>query len=162
MAESVVLGIGEMRAKFAQLNAAQMQTRIGRRMVSAAGRIVKNEARAVASSLGLRRTGALIKNIVIKREGRAPDGTVQYNLGVRHGRSLTRKQKANSMLAVNRKGRVVTRYADDPFYWSFLEFTTKRRQGTPFLSRALANKRAAAVDAMTDALGKELRKVSSP
>lgn len=159
MAESSILGIGEMRQNFAQLNADKMKTRIGRRMVVAGGNIVKREAKSVAQGLGLRRTGALLKNIVIKREPAAPDGTVQYNLGVRHGRSLTKKQKASSMLAVNKKGRVVTRYADDPYYWSFLEFSTKRRAGTPFLARALVNKRDAALQAMGDALAKELQKV---
>ncbi len=161
MAESQILGIGQMQANFAKLSAEQMKTRIGRRMVVAAGGIVRKEARSVAQAKGLRRTGALIKNIVIKREPAAPGGTVQYNLGVRHGRNLTRKQKAKNFLAVGRSGRIVKRYEDDPYYWRFAEFGTKHQAATPFLGPALVNKATAAVDAMAAALDTELRKASS-
>ena len=164
MPDSAILGIGNLRDNFAQINEAAIQTRIGRRMVVVAGNILKAEAKSLAQQQGLRRTGALIKNIVIKRETKAPPGTVQYNLGVRHGRGLTKKQKASKTLAVNKGGRIVTRYADDPYYWRFAEFGTKRKDGsvrqqaTPFVGPALENKATAAITAMGDALTAELKK----
>lgn len=159
MPESTILGIGEMRQNFAQINDAAIQTRIGRRMVAAAGNILKAEAKSLATQQGLRRTGAMIKNIVIKRETKAPPGTVQYNLGVRHGRGLTKKQKLGKLHAVNKSGRIVTKYIDDPFYWRFLELGTKHQQATPFISTALDNKSTQAIDAMGAALTTQLQKL---
>ena len=121
MAESQILGISEMQANFAKLTS-EMETRIGRRMVVAAGQILKREAKAIALSKGLRRTGVMINNIVIKRE-KTPAGLVQYNLGVRNNSSLTRKQKvAGKRLAVGKGGRIVVRYENNPYYWRFIEF----------------------------------------
>jgi HK97 gp10 family phage protein len=161
MPETKMIGLGEMRDKFAQLGEAPMQTRIGRKMVVAAGRIVKSEAKAVAQAKGLRRTGALIKNIAIKRDPQAPVGTVQYNLGVRHGQDLTKKQKKKSKLGI-KGGRIVKQYEDDPYYWRFAEFGTKHQAATPFIGPALENKATDAVAAMGDALSAELAKIGKP
>ena len=164
MPDSAILGIGNLRDNFAQINEAAIQTRIGRRMVAVAGAVVKKEAKSLAQQQGLRRTGALIKNIVIKRETKAPSGTVQYNLGVRHGRNLTRKQKKQTSLAVSKGGRIYTRYDNDPWYWKFAEFGTKRKDGsvrqqaTPFIGPALENSASTAITAMGDALTAELKK----
>lgn len=158
MAKTDVLGIGAMRANFAELKDG-MQTRVSRAMVVSGGKIIKQEARSIALAKGLRKTGALINNIVIKREPAAPADTTQYNLGVRHGRNLTKKQKTKSKLAQNARGRVVTRYENDPYYWKFLEFGTVKRQATPFLAPALENRKADVITAMGDRLNIELLKV---
>lgn len=121
MAKSEILGIGDMRANFAGVKDG-MQTRTARRMLVAAGGVLKRKAKAIAQANGSRRTGAMIKNIAIKREPQAPPGTEQYHLGVRHGRNLSKKQKAKgSRLAVTGKGRIVKRYEDDPYYWRWVE-----------------------------------------
>lgn len=159
MADSKVLGIGELSKAFQALRTG-METRTARVMVAAAGGLVRGKARAIARDKGLRRTGDLIKNIVIKREPQAPPGTAQYHLGVRHGRNLTRKQKSNSKLAVNKAGRIVKRYEDDPYYWRFLELDTKKRQATPYLQPALQEGKEGAVAAMADKLNKEHEKAS--
>lgn len=160
--------------------------RVSRLMVAASGRIIKAEAKRIALGHGFKRTGALIANIAVKRESKAPRGTTQYNVGVRHGRDLGRK--AATYLAVNDAGRVVTRYENDPWYWVILEVgakehkivakngggvaftkvpqpTTVRRsiahpgmEGKPFLAPALENKRAEALAAMEDKLMQEIRK----
>jgi HK97 gp10 family phage protein len=124
MAESKILGIGELQGKFRSLGP-DMATRGSRVMVVAGGTVLKNKAKANARGRGLVKTGAMVKNIVIKREPNAPSGTTQYNLGVRHGRNLTKKQKSTSKLTVGRGGRIVKKYTDDPFYWRFQEFEHK-------------------------------------
>lgn len=158
---SEVDGLAELRANFAQLGA-DVQRGGARRMVAAGGRIVVNAAKAAARNLGLRKTGALIKNIVQKREPQAPANTAQVNVGVRHGRDLTKKQKSKSKLKVTTKGRIVKKYVDDPFYWKFLEFTTEKRAATPYLAPAMENNVQPAVDAMNTQLEKELAKVAKP
>lgn len=154
MAKTEVLGIGGLSAAFGDLQDG-MKTRTGRAMVVSGGGVIKRRAKAIAQAKGLRRTGSMIKNIVIKREPQAPPDTVQYHLGVRHGRSKTKKQKATGRLAVNGKGRIVKRYEDDPYYWRFLELTTKRRAATPFLQPALEQGREEAIDAMAERLQRE-------
>ncbi len=152
MAAEKIEGLANLRNGFSNV-ASNMKLRTSRSMVVSAGGVLKKEAKAIAQSQGLRKTGALIKNIAIKRE-KTPEGIAQYNLGVRHGKDLGRKAKF--VLVVGKSGRVVKKRENDPFYWSFLEFTTKRRSGTPFIGRALENKRAEAIQAMEDRLQKSL------
>ena len=122
MADSEIMGIGAMRANFAQLKG-DTTTRIARAMVVAAGGVLKRKAKAIAQSNGSVRTGSMVKNIAIKREPQAPAGTVEYNLGVRNGPSLTGKQKkTGKYLAVGKGGRVVVKYRDNPYYWKWVEF----------------------------------------
>lgn len=125
MAKTEVLGIGDMRARFERVRE-DMRTRTSRRMLVAAGGVLKGKAKQIAQANGSRRTGAMIKNIAIKRETGTPPGVEQYHLGVRHGRNLTAKaKKAGSHLAVNGRGRIVKRYTDDPYYWRWVELGHK-------------------------------------
>lgn len=119
MADSKTLDTSELSAAFRQLKEGIPRT--ARRMVVAGGQIVKKEAKAIALANGSKRTGAMIKNIAIKREPEAPAGTEQYHVGVRHGRNLTKKQKSKAKLAVNKAGRIVKRYEDDPYYFGWVE-----------------------------------------
>src|SRR5688500_4338710 len=102
-----------------------MQDKVSLRMVAAAGSVLKKEARIIAQSKMTRRTGALFNNIDIKRDTKAPSGTTQYNLGVRHGRAMGNGKKIQKYLEVSKSGRIVTRRVNDPYYWSFLEFGHK-------------------------------------
>jgi len=160
MGGSRVLGIGELIRSFATL-ATDMKKIAARRIAAAGASMLRQESRVIAQALGLRKTGALIKNIVIKRERNVPPGTEQYNLGVRHGRDLGNGKKVTKYLALNKSGRVVTRRQNDPFYWSFLEFTTKRRTGTPFIAKALENKSTEAIAAMEAQALKEVERAAS-
>lgn len=152
-----VLGTPELSAKFRQLGEGMVK-RTGLRMVVAAGQLLKRTAKSIAQEHGLRKSGALIKNIVIKRDRQAPAGTIQYNLGVRHGNDLTKKQKQRSKLAVGRNGRIVKRYEDDPFYWRFPEFGTKKQKKTSYIAAALERDRTSALDAMEKPLSEDLEK----
>jgi len=181
MAAEKIIGLEDLRKGFQSVSK-DMALRTSRAMVVAAGGVLKKEAKTLAQRQGLRKTGALINNIAIKRE-KTPEGIAQYNLGVRHGRDLGRKAK--KVLTIKGNGRVSTKYADDPFYWSFLEFgrniyrgsttarnmnskrkrmrTTKNAVGrvkaTPFIAPSLENKRAEAIEAMKKRLQKTLEKM---
>jgi len=152
-----VEGVSELKAAFAELNT-DIQGKAARRITAAGGSVLRKEARVVAQNHGLRKTGALINNIVIKRERNKPDGTEQYNLGVRHGRDLGNGKKVVKYLELGKSGRVVTKRENDPFYWKFLHFGTKHIQATRFLEIALENKAGAAVEAMADKARKEVLK----
>jgi len=184
MADKDILGIGDMKANFAKLRD-EVRNRTSRRMVVAGGNVLKRKAKQIAQANGSVRTGAMVKNIAIKREAQAGDGTTQYHLGVRHGRNLTAKAKKNSKLAVASTGRIVKRYADDPYYWRFVEFghnvvprnpaqgkqqsiSKRRKQPTgtvaakPFIAPALEQGRAEALEAMNDRLQADLAKAGKP
>lgn len=152
-----LIGIEGLQAKFLELRQ-DMTIKTARRMVASAGSVLRTEARAIAQSHGLKKSGALLRNIAIKRERRAPAGTEQYNLGVRHGRDLGNGKKVIKYLEVGKSGRVLTRRQNDPFYWKFLEFDTKHRSATPFIQTALENKSEQAIAAMQDRLDKDLAK----
>lgn len=182
MADETITGLESLRKGFQSLSK-DMELRTSRAMVVAAGGVLKKEAKSLAQKQGLRKTGALIDNIAIKRE-KTPEGLAQYNLGVRHGRNLGRK--AEKKLTVGSSGRITTKYVNDPFYWSFLEFgrniyrgtttarnmaskrkrmrTTKNAVGrvpaTPFIAPALTNKKAEAIAAMQKRLQKTLEKAN--
>ena len=155
MAEKIE-GLGGLRAAFAEISR-DMRTRTARAMVVAAGGVLKREAKRLAQSHGLRKSGALINNIAIKRE-RTPDGIAQYHLGERHGRDLGRK--AVKKLAVGSNGRIVTKRVNDPFYWYFHEFGTKKMQARPYIGPALENKREDAVQAMEKRLAAVIEKAN--
>lgn len=116
-----VLQIDTLAAAFREVRE-DMGAKVSRRMVVAGGKIIREEAKAVARANGSVITSAMVDNIVIKRETKAPDGTAQYHIGVRHGRQQTRKARTEGTkrLVVSR-GRIVTRRMNDPFYWKFVE-----------------------------------------
>lgn len=154
-----VLGLGDLRKSFAGLRD-DMKMKTALRMVASAGGVLRTEAKRIAQSRGLRKTGAMIRSIAIKRERRAPAGTTQYNLGVRHGRHLGNGKKVVKFLALNRRGRVVTRRENDPFYWRFIEFGTKHIQAEKFIQTATENKRAEAIAAMGKRLQQDIEKAN--
>ena len=90
------------------------------RIAAAAGAtIVKREAVSIARVQGLVDTGALVKNIAIKRERGTPKNIHEYHIGVRHGASA----KAAQRIAVrNRDGKIKFQWTNNPFYWWFWEF----------------------------------------
>ncbi len=157
MAKTEMLGVKELAAAFRALDDS-MRRKTAVRMVVAAGRVVRHGAKAIAQQKGVRRTGSMIKNIAVKREKAAPPDSVQFNVGVRHGRHLTAKKKEKVRLAVNTGGRIVKRYEDDPYYYRFIELDTKYRARTPFLAESMETNRTAALDAQIEVLNEELEK----
>ena len=152
-----IIGIGELVKNFKMLNS-DIVKKTSLRMVATAGGVLRKESKRIAQEEGLKKTGALIRNIAIKKERNADPGTTQYNLGVRHGRHLGNGKKVEKYLALNKTGRIVNRRENDPFYWRFLEFGTKHISASRFLQRSLENKRQEAIKAMNDRLLKEIEK----
>jgi HK97 gp10 family phage protein len=152
-----LLGIGDLKKSFEGL-AKEMVQKTSLRMVASAGAVLRREAKALALSQGLKKSGALLRNIAIKRERKAPPGVAQYNLGVRHGRHLGNGKRIIKYLAVGKSGRVVIRRQNDPFYWRFHEFGTKKHSAKPFIEQSLENKRAEALSAMEARLKKDLER----
>ncbi len=156
-----ITGLSGLSAQFKKLEN-NMKRKTAFRMVAAGGRVLRKEAKTLAKGHGLKRSGALIRNIAIKRESNAPPGTVQYNLGVKHGRNLGNGKKVIKFLALDkRSGRVVTKRQNDPFYWSFHEFGTKHLDKKSFIEQAFKNKRTQAAAAMGTQLGKDLEKAGN-
>ncbi|RJF99017.1 HK97-gp10 family putative phage morphogenesis protein [Noviherbaspirillum saxi] len=176
-----------LTAAFKELHE-DLHRRTARRMVGAGAKVIREEAKRIAAGAGLRRTGALLNNIVMKRE-RTPEGIEQYNLGVRHGRALGKKAEKKLVVGVN--GRVQTRYVNDPWYWVILEVGAKPHvieprkgskllawtqipqptkfarkvkhpgtEATPFLAPALENKREEALAVMVQRLEAAIKKAN--
>jgi HK97 gp10 family phage protein len=122
MADNLV-GLTELNAAFKKLNT-NLSNKVGAKMVASAAGIIKAEAKNIAASKGLKKSGALIRNIAIKRENKVPNGVIQYHVGVKHGKDLGRKAKKSLALS-KRTGLVYTKRENDPYYWSFLEFGHK-------------------------------------
>lgn len=116
-----LIGLEALAASFREV-AGDMGSKVSRRMVVAGGKLVRDEAKAIARANGSVITSAMVENIAIKRETAAPEGTAQYHVGVRHGRQQTRKVRAKGQrrLVVSR-GRIIQRRDNDPFYWRFVE-----------------------------------------
>lgn len=183
MADPVVLGVGELAAKFKQLNADA--PRVGRLMVVSGGRLVRDEAKAIVRRNGSVQTSAMVKNVVVKRDRAAPKGQEWLNVGVRHGRHLTKKQKAGATLKV-KGGRIVKQNKNDPWYYFLIEYTGARPHNVargadasskrqkkkvghklhpgfkpkPFLRPALERRKADVIEAMSKRLDAELQKAS--
>lgn len=182
MADNVqIIGIGSLGKMFSQVKK-DMAEKTSLRMVASAGGVLRTEAKRLALSQGLKKSGALIRNIAIKRERKAPPGVAQYNLGVRHGRHLGNGKKIIKFLALGKSGRVVIRRQNDPFYWWFLErghkiiprasskrdgISIRRRspigfvEPSPFIQPALENKREEAMAAMEARLKRDIERYNS-
>lgn len=153
----IVEGIGDLQKAFAN-HKQQISTKTVRRMVASGAGVLRGEAKKIARQKGLKKTGAMIRNIAIKRERRTPPGVTQYNVGVRHGRDLGKRH--TKFLALSKTGRIVTRRENDPFYWRFLEAGTKYIQANHFIKQSLENKRAEAIARMGEKLQQELAKAN--
>lgn len=156
-----ITGIAELAKKFKGLDFA-LQKKYGPRMVAAAGSVVRRAAKAEASSQGLRKSGALIANIAVKREKSPPRNTIEYHVGVRHGRALGNGKKVVKYLALNKTGRVVTKRRNDPFYWRFLEFGTKNIRRREFITKGFEKSKGQALAAMESKLNDLVSKASAP
>lgn len=114
---------------------------------AAAASVVRAEAKKRAKAHGLELEGYLIDNIAYKKE-KTPAGLTQYNVGVRHGQGGRRKHTAKRRMYFTKKGKRRFRYENDPFYWRFHEFGTKKMKARPFLRPAFEATKEAQIEAM--------------
>lgn len=152
-----IQGIAELSQAFKALSF-DMQKKVAPRMVAAAGGIIRKEAKTIAQAEGLRKTGAFINNIAIKREKGTGAGKIEYHVGVRHGRALGNGKKVVKYLAVSTTGRIITKRQNDPFYWRFLEFGTKNIHAHHVIGHAFDTRQKEALAAMETAMQKAIEK----
>jgi HK97 gp10 family phage protein len=151
-------GLKELEAALKDLEK-KLATKIARRAVAKGAGLIRNEARTRAKAQGLVNSGALARNIALKRETKTARTRTEYHVGVRHGNTAKNAKK----LQVVRKGKLRTLYSNDPFYWWFWEFghqniLTRKREQKPFLRPAYEAKREAAAQMIADTLRTELLK----
>lgn len=154
-----ISGIADLSQAFKSLNV-DIQNKIAPRMVAAGGGVFKRAAKTLAISQGLRKSGAYINNIVLKREKNTPAGVIEYHGGVRHGNALGNGKKIIKYLVVS-KGRIVTKRKNDPFYWRFLEFGTKDIAAHHNLQDAFEQNQTPMLAAMEKVAQKEILKGKS-
>lgn len=152
-----IQGLAELNQSFKQLGD-NIVRRVGIRMVASGAGVIKKGAKTAAQAKGLVRSGALVNNIAAKREKQVPPDTIQYNIGVRHGRALGNGKKVVKYLALSKSGRVVTKRKNDPFYWRFLNLGTKYIAGAHFIEAGLTSSSQQAIDKMSSVLDDELAK----
>lgn len=152
-------GLAELLANLDALGQTVRQSARG--ATNAAAQVVRAQAVANARAQGLVETGALVKNIAVKRERNTPPNITEYRIGVRHGRGAKGAQK----IAVRgRDGSIRFQYTNDPFYWRFWEFghynvfLRRHISAKPFLRPAMASKQGELLEVMRTYLASRLEK----
>ena len=151
MAASATLkfsGGAELLAKLKGLSEG-VQKRQARLALAAGAEPIRKQAQANASAAGLRKTGALIKNIARKHEKQTQAGYNEIAIGVRHGQTTDVKRRLRAKGASAEAITAKVRETDDPFYWRFAEFGTRKQPKTPFIRPAFEAKKQDALDAIS-------------
>ena len=142
-------GLKELLQNLAELDRS-MKTE-ARAMANAGAQVVKKEAITIAKAHGLVDTGALTKNIAVKRETGTPSNIFEYHVGVRHGGEA---KSAERIAVKGADGKLRYEWTNNPFYWWFWElghfntWTHSFVPAKPFIGPALANKKEEAFEAM--------------
>lgn len=158
MANPRVEGLAGLLANIKQVGLNVVRESVG--ATAAGARVIAKQAKVNAKAHGLVASGALVKNIAIKRDKGAKAQTVQYNIGVRHGRHA---RKTERIAQRSKSGGITYRYINDPFYWWFWELghnnpRTKKFEKKPFIAPAIEGKQKESIQAMRDRLRKSIDK----
>ena len=173
-----VIGIQQVLARLHTVSN-DIQNKVMVRVVAAAANSVRKEAQSIAKRKNIIRTGALINNIVLKREHDVAAGIIQYNVGVRHG--LGGRGNSKKIIKARKNGGVTVSYKNDPYYWFWVEaghrtvkkniasskLSLKQRRAAsstfvgakPFLLPALEARRANLPEFMQNRLNEEIAKL---
>lgn len=128
-------GIDDLRVAMAGA-AKQIRTKAVRAALRAAARVIQADARARAPVLivptPFRRTGTVKRRITVRASKAArKDGNEGVYINVRPLRGKAQESKF---------GKAGAKNPNDPFYWRFLEFGTKKMAARPFLRPAAESK----------------------
>jgi len=146
-----VQGVEDFKAKLMEIPRA-LRRRVLRNALSAGARIVRDEAK---------RTAPILAAANISAPYRKP-GTVRDAIRVRTSKRDTRSGDVGVFVNVkpakgaNRGGK----NQNDPFYWRFLEFGTRRMSARPFLQKG-GDKLQQALGVFQVSLGKWIAKVNA-
>lgn len=166
-------GFDELATKLRALVPA-MRKRVLRNSLAAGARLVRDEAKRQAPVLSsaakapYRKPGTVRDAITVRTSKIASRaGDVGVFVNVKPAKKAKFKTKTTKILGLRIKSRTMVRASDrgaksrnDPFYWRFLEFGTKKMQAQPFLQEG-AKKLPQALDVFTDGVGKWLAKVNA-
>lgn len=119
----------------------EVSGKIAHAMVSAAARLVRDEAKKLAPE----DTGFLKQNIIVKKLRKSETSlTSEYGMGVRKYKRKYADTRFN-----RRKGQAGKTYElDDAYYWRYLEFGTVKMAARPFIRPAFDNNRMRAIEVM--------------
>ncbi len=147
-----VKGLDELKRKLAQLPKV-MRQRVLRNALAAGAREVRDEARRNAPVLTL--------GTSLKAPYRKP-GTVKKAINVRTSKADRKAGDVGVFVNVRpaKKGQRGAKNPDDPFYWRFLEFGTKKMAARSFLRKA-ADRLPQALVIFEDTLAKWINKVDA-
>lgn len=176
MAAERVEGLADLTAKLKTLPDV-MRKRVLRNALAAGARIVRDEAKRNAPvltpenarSAPYRKPGTVRDAIAVRTSKVArSDGNVGVFVNVRPARGAAFRTETvrSSLLGVKVKRRTLKRESqrgarspNDPFYWRFLEFGTKRMQARSFLQPA-ADRLPDALKKFTDEVTRWVNKVN--
>ena len=140
-----VKGLDDLKRKLEQLPKA-MRMRVLRNALAAGAREVRDDARRNAPVLTLGTT--------LKAPYRKPD-TVKKAIAVRTSRADRKAGDVGVFVNVRpaKKGQRGAKSKNDPFYWRWLEFGTRKMAARPFLQKA-ADKLPAALRIFEERIAK--------
>lgn len=157
-----VTGMGEIKAKMAQLNH-QVNYKGGRSALRKAMVVLRDQAQENARRLDDSSTPeAIWKNIDLRWNNRAfkRNGTLAFRLGVLGGARQYATTKANTRAGKSGKTYATGGSSSNPggntWYWRFLEFGTSKIEAKPFLRPIIRQAGQKAIDTFASEFGRVL------
>mgnify|MGYP000843958071 FL=1 len=145
MADSVHIAGLDTFAQALKLLPNNISRRVLRGAVAAAGKVIRDEAKARAPV----HSGPVAK-------GHPPPGTLKRAIALGRSNRLSKPGKEvfhvfvrNSAVAGSKGKKVIAGGKFDAYYWRYIEFGTSKMAARPFLRPAFEAKKEAAIEALT-------------
>ena len=149
-------GVEDLKVALAD-GSKQIRTRAVRNALREAGKVIQAAARAAAPVLKVptsrRNAGTVKKNILVRASKfarQAGDEGVYINVRGIRGKARVKKL-----------GRGGARNPNDPYYWQFLEFGTRKMAARPFLRPAATSKGLEAIRMFMEAVVPQIEKLNA-
>ena len=154
MIEARIHGIPDLKAALAGI-VPKLRVRALRNALAAGARVVQRAARA--------QTPIISPNNAAVQKGYRKPGTVRKAISVRTSKLARRKGDVGVFVNVRpaKAGLRGAKNPNDPFYWRWLEFGTKKMRASPFLQPA-ANKLDEALQVFIRVIGPQIEKLNRP
>lgn len=148
-------GVDELK-KALENASKQIRTKAVRAALRKAGQVISRQAKQSAPVLQVptktRKTGTVKKAIVVRGSKYArQNGDEGVFVSVRPLRGARQKKL----------GKAGAKNTNDPYYWRFLEFGTRKMQARPFLRKAADEKGREAIDAFMNSVIPQIEKLNA-
>ena len=165
-----IIGIDDVKEALKGL-VPKLRKRVLRNALAAGARVFRDEAKRLTPQLQTRsqvRKKGTVRNAIAIRTSKtsARNGDIGVFVNVRPAKGASYKTNRKSFLGVKYKTRTLKRASqrgannpNDPFYWRFLEFGTKKMGKFGFLTKAVGKTRDA-IDRITANLTKSLSNIN--